>query len=401
MSRTIFPGTLLLTMTASAFQIFALAILASPMIEELDMSRAQLGLVGSANTAIGALTAPTTGRITDRIGARRSVVALLALSAIGMAVMAAAPSIWWLVIAASIGGIPQGWGNPATNSLIATRVEPGRRGALTGVKQSGVTLGVFLAGIVLPVIERMWGWRTAFAIFAIVFAAVAVAVQLTLSADRPHASVHVEPTERPRGSRLDPFVRRLALYALLMGTAGGAVGRFFPLYAEEALGFSLSTAGLLSALGGLLGMGARVIAGRWAERRIEPTRLLSWLAMVSVVYCLLLTIVTPSTRALLFLSPPLNAIGIAAWNAVAMFAVITFFSTSQSGRASGVVMLGFLGGLSISAPVAGFAVDRTGEYWPVWLVAACLSAVAATMMWFDHTGRSPDALAPHTQHRAD
>ena len=54
----IFPGTLLLTMTASAFQVFALAILASPIISELDLSRAQIGLIGSVNTAVGAVTAP-------------------------------------------------------------------------------------------------------------------------------------------------------------------------------------------------------------------------------------------------------------------------------------------------------------------------------------------------------
>ena len=55
-----------------------------------------------------------------------------------MAIMAAGSNLWWLVAAAAaVGGIPQGWGNPATNSLIATRVAPGRRGGVTGIKQSG------------------------------------------------------------------------------------------------------------------------------------------------------------------------------------------------------------------------------------------------------------------------
>jgi predicted MFS family arabinose efflux permease len=375
-------------MTASAFQIFALAILASPIIAELDLSRAEVGLVGSVNTAVGALTAPSTGRLTDRIGARRSVSALLGISALGMAMMAWAPNVWMLALAAAVGGLPQGWGNPATNSLIATRVEPGRRGGVTGVKQSGVTLGVFLAGIALPLLEGVWGWRGACLAFAAVFTLLAVAVQVTLGPD-PSTEHSRTATTSTASARLDPFVRRLAVYALLMGTAGGAVGRFFPLYAEESLGFSLATAGLLSAIGGLLGMAARVLVGRWAEARIAPTRLLSLLAMVGVVYCLLLAVVTPATRSLLYLSPPLNAVGIAAWNAVAMLAIIMFFSKEQAGRASGVVMLGFLGGLSISAPIAGFAVDRLGEYWPVWAAAAVLAAVASGSMWFDSTERTP------------
>jgi len=380
-------------MTASAFQIFALAILASPIIDELELSRAQLGLVGSVNTAVGALSAPSTGRLTDRIGPRRSVVALLTLSALGMALMAAAPSIWLLALAAAVGGFPQGWGNPATNSLIATRVDPGRRGGVTGIKQSGVTLGVFLSGATLPLLERLWGWRGAFAAFAVVFTMLAVTVQLTLGPDPEVAEPGEDDPTTPRPStRLDPFVWRLALYALLMGTAGGAVGRFFPLFAEESLGFSLATAGLLTALAGLLGMAARVVVGRWAETKVTPTRLLSLLAMVGVAYCLLLTVVTPATRNLLYLSPPLSAVGIAAWNAVAMLAIIMFFSKAQAGRASGIVMLGFLGGLSISAPLAGFAVDQLGEYWPVWLTAAGLAAIASGLMWFDTTQRTSEGL---------
>jgi predicted MFS family arabinose efflux permease len=385
----LFPGTLLFTMTASAFQLFALAILASPLIEDLDLSRAQLGLVGSVNTAVGALTAPLTGRLTDRIGPRRSIVTILFTSAVGMAAMAGAANVWWLVGAAAIGGIPQGWGNPATNSLIATRVEPGRRGGVTGIKQSGVTLGVFLAGLTLPVMESAWAWQGACLAFAIGFGVLAVGVQLTLGPDpeRPAAPIPTTPTSTRRAP-LDRFVWRLAVYALLMGTAGGAVGRFFPLFAEESLGFSLQTAGLLTAVGGLLGMGARVLVGRWAETHINPTRLLSVLAMLGVLYCLLLAVVTESTRGLLYLSPPLNAIGIAAWNAVAMLAIIMFFSRTHAGRASGIVMLGFLGGLSISAPIAGFAVDRIGVYWPVWVTAAALAAAAAVVMWFDSTERT-------------
>lgn len=391
-------------MTASAFQIFAFAILASNLIDDLGLSRAQLGLVGSVNTAVGAITAPLTGRITDRIGSRRSVVTVLVLSAACMGTMAVAPNVWWLAASAVIGGLPQGWGNPATNSLISSRVPPGRRGAVTGVKQSGVTLGVFLSGASLPFLAGAWGWRGACMTFAIAFVALAVAVQLSLGPDPEPSDDQATrtATQSPASNaRLDPFVWRLAFYALLMGTAGGAVGRFFPLFAEESLGFSLQTAGLLTAVGGLLGMGARVLVGRWAETRIAPTRLLSLLAMVGVGYCLLLAIVTESTRWLLYLSPPLNAVGIAAWNAVAMLAIIMYFSTQQSGRASGVVMLGFLGGLSLSAPVAGFAVDHLGEYWPVWAVSAGLAAIAAAAMWFDSTDRTPTVVTTEAVSPAD
>jgi predicted MFS family arabinose efflux permease len=399
--RVIFPATLLTTMTASAYQIFVFAVLASPLIDDLDMSRAQLGLIGSINTLVGATTAPFTGRLTDRIGARRSIVAVLVLSALGMAIMAVAPDLWWLSVSAGVGGIPQGWGNPATNALISTRVDVGRRGSLMGVKQSGVTLGIFLSGATMPAIAAAASWRVSVLVYAIVFAAVAVIVELTLGADpadaSPEGSVTPDAAPGHEGSRrpaLDPVIRRMALYALLMGTAGGAVGRFFPLFAEESIGFTTEAAGLLVAIGGLLGMGARVVAGKWAEHRIAPIRLLGLLAIVGAAYCALLGVVTESSKWLLLLSPPLSAVGIAAWNAVAMLAIITFVAGSEAGRASGIVMLGFLGGLSISAPLAGYAVDQWGQYRTVWLVAAALAALAAALMLVGRSEPGRDQVHP-------
>ncbi|MDJ0767503.1 MAG: MFS transporter [Ilumatobacter sp.] len=399
--RVMLPLTLLVTMTASAYQIFVFAVLASPLIDDLDLSRTQIGVVGSINTAVGATTALLTGPLTDRIGARRSVVLVLAISAVGMAAMGVAPNVWWLGVAAVIGGIPQGWGNPATNAVISSRVPAGRRGSVTGIKQSGVTLGVFLSGATMPIIASTWNWRVSVWFYAALFALIAIVAHATL--DRDPAAAATAPTDRrsidapavPGRTSVDRRIVRLAAYALLMGTAGGAVGRFFPLFAEESVGFSLETAGLLTALAGLLGMGVRVLVGRWAETWIAPTRLLGLLSAVGVVYCLSLAAATPSTSWLLWISPPLSAIGIAAWNAVAMLAVITFVAVSQAGRASGVVMLGFLGGLTISAPIAGVVVDQTGDYRPVWLIAAALAAAAAALMLV--TTPSDDAEHVHPE----
>jgi predicted MFS family arabinose efflux permease len=388
-SRVLFPTTLMLTMTVSAYQLFTFAVLASPLLADLDMSRAQLGLVGSVNTLVGATSSPATGRLTDRIGARRSVVAVIIVSAAAMVAMALATNVWWLALAAAIGGLPQGWGNPATNSLIASRIPVGRRGAVTGVKQSGVTLGVFLAGASMPAIATEWGWRTSVWVFAALFTAFGFLVQATLGADpeRPDGSVPRAPRspERRRAERaarapIDPFIVRLAIYACLMGTAGGAIGRFFNLFAEESIGFSIESAGLITAVGGLMGMAARVVVGRWAETRISPTKLLGLLSIVGMSYCVVLIVVSSSTANLLWFAPPLSAIGIAAWNAVAMLAVIMFVSSGDSGRNSGFVMFGFLGGLSISAPLAGLAVDHWDTYRPVWAASLVLCAAAAVLM---------------------
>jgi len=74
-------------------------------------------------------------------------------------------------------------------------------------------------------------------------------------------------------------------------------------------------------------------------------------------------------------------IGHTAWNAVAMLAIILGVPKAQAGRASGVVMVGFLGGLAISGPLAGKLIDSSG-YQPVWIATLVLAALAAVVAEF-------------------
>ena len=363
---------------ASTFSMFAIAVLASPIIDDLGISRTQVGLIGSVNTGLGALSAPLSGRLTDRIGPRRAVLILLAASAVSMTLMGLARSPWILLLSGIVAGLPQGWGNPATNALIASTLEPGQRGVMTGIKQSGVTLAIFIAGISLPALKGVWDWQAACLVFGMVFALFMVMAWMLLPADvGPPRPATVAAQER---SPLSPFIYRLGLYALLMGLAGGAIGRFLPLFAEEKLGYSLAVAGFAASLSGLLGMGFRIAAARMAETRISPSALLVQLSSVAVVSSSLLALSVPFGRWLLWPAVVLYAIGHTAWNAVANLTVIMKVDQRDAGRASGVIILGFLMGLTIAGPSTGALVDATGRYELVWWASAALAAVSAAVL---------------------
>ncbi len=81
--RIVLPATLIVVMVAGVFQLFFFAILAAPLIDDLGMSRTELGVIGSLNTLVGAVTAPYSGRIADAIGPGRAVVGSLVVSACG------------------------------------------------------------------------------------------------------------------------------------------------------------------------------------------------------------------------------------------------------------------------------------------------------------------------------
>jgi nitrate/nitrite transporter NarK len=376
---------LVFTMTASSYQILALAVLAVDIIDDIGVSRTGLGLLGSLNTLVGALTAPTMGRFTDRIGAKEATVAALALSGIGMALMALSGNWLLLAVSAAVSGIPQGWGNPATNALIAERIDSDDQGTVTGIKQSGVQLGIFLSGLTLPGLAVAFDWRTALWGYAVLYGLGAVVVARMLDQPSPEAlAARSEADGAGAGPAPIPqFIWILSVYAFLFGAAGGAVGRFFPLWANEEVGLSTVLAGVLVALGGLLGIGARIWAGKLAQDRIAPRRLLMIQALIGAGYCAMLAITITVGSWILWPATVAAALGVGAWNAVAMLAVIVSVPRSAAGRASGIVMLGFLGGLAVSSPLAGAAVDRWGTYQPVWLVALALSVASAAVITID------------------
>ncbi|PWS46734.1 MFS transporter, partial [Streptomyces sp. ZEA17I] len=155
--------TALLTcaMAFSMLQLFLIGALGPRLVDGLGISPTMLGLTTTVGFGTAAVLSPGGGRMVDRIGPRRALVLLFLLSAAALALIGAAPGAGLLLGAVALGGIPQALANPATNKAILATVEPARRGAVTGLKQSGVQLGAFVAGLPLAALAGGLGWRGA------------------------------------------------------------------------------------------------------------------------------------------------------------------------------------------------------------------------------------------------
>jgi predicted MFS family arabinose efflux permease len=361
-------------MTIATFPVIIFSVLASSLIDEFGISRAQVGALVTASGLVGAALSPWFGRVTDRIGPISATRSVLAIGIVTLAGLAVAPTYLAIVAAAFATGIPNGWSNPATNSLIVDAIPIGSRGVVTGIKQSGVQIGTFLGGALLPFLTGAWGWRAAVSCFAVI----PVAGLVVLGRRRQAREVRRSAAEHPR-LPLPVSVRWVALYGALSGLATSAMFGFLPLFAEEDQGWTAATAGSLVAVTGLMGVIARIAWPHMSERWIGHGRTLRILALLTSVSAVLLLLAAAEVLGSWILVPAAVMLGggAIAWNAVGMLAVMDFTPQHMVGRGTGLVLLGFLLGLAGGAPLLGLSVDALGSYVPGWagttaLLLACV-----------------------------
>lgn len=385
--RILFATVLASTMGAATFALTAYAVLAAELRAEFGVDRWQIGALVTAMSLGGAFMSPRVGSIADAMGAKKSTTTTIVLATVALVGLALAPAYWLIVVAASVGGIAQAMANPATNKLIALHVEPGRRGVITGIKQSGVTAASALGGVLLPPVTILAGWRWAVGLFAVI-ATVGGLLSLLVPPDPGHG---VQGTGQDR-TPIDPYIFRIAGYGFILGAAGTAIFTFLPLYAEESLGLGPASAGLAVAVTGVSGVVGRILWGRFAEVRFGTWRSLEYIAVLAAAAAAVLVAAQALTW-LVWIAAVLTGFSASAWNSVGMLAVIETSTPAQAGRASGVVLFGFLAGLGLGAPAFGFAVDSSGTYGPGWVAVGVAFLLALVVMRVG-AGLRPSAPRP-------
>ena len=347
--------------TVMAVTVFAgpsLGILSRFIIDDLGISRTQLGLVVSGGGLAGAVLGPYAGRYADRVGGKITLVVVFAATAAGLAAVASSPTYPFLIVAMAITGMAQSGSNPATNKLISLHFPAGKRGLVTGVKQSGVQIGIFVGGITLPATALAFNWRFAIATWSVI-ALIGLAGTLLVVPPDPTgegADAGVSSTPARIGD-----VRWLTAGGLLNGAVVGSVLTYIPLYAQEAAGFSVSMAGGVASAFALAGLISRLTWSRYSEVSSHYSKPLSLVALLSTAGTALLWMAPTVGFWLLWVGA--MVVGTAqAWNAIAMLAVISGVPHSSAGWASGMVAMGFGLGIASGPAAFGFLADSPGGY---------------------------------------
>jgi predicted MFS family arabinose efflux permease len=144
------------------------SILAAFLIPEWHLSGAQAGLLAGSGAAGYMLTVPVLATLTDRIDARKILMAGSALSALGTLLFGIfASGLWSGAVFNAMAGVGFAGAYMPGLKALTDRLAPGDSSRAVTLYTSSFSLGVGLSFLVAQLVAESWGWRTAFLVTAI------------------------------------------------------------------------------------------------------------------------------------------------------------------------------------------------------------------------------------------
>jgi MFS family permease len=263
--------------------------LAGPrMIEDLGLTNAQFGLIGSSFYLLFSISAFVTGLVNGRLQATWLLAGMAVVwSAAQLPVLLPAAGLTVLVATRVLLGAGEGPGLPMANHVAFTWFRPEQRTTASGVISMGGALGVIIGGPLLAGVIAAFGWRWAFGLLGVV-GLVWVAVWLMVGGEGPYAvddedGESQEPREpgapAPRPLPLRGIVRRPTfLLCVAAGFAAqwtlGLATAWLPTFLEHEAGYSTAEVGFLVAVPSLVAIAAvlGVVTGQRRLRAREVSR---------------------------------------------------------------------------------------------------------------------------------
>lgn len=365
-------GVSLGALAAGTFATVGIGALAPELQADLGFSRAEIGSLTALNAAGAAIASRPAGKLTDAIGPTRVLVLSLTLLAAMVAVWALAPSGALFMSAVLVAGLAYGGINPPTNVVIAGQL--GRRlGLFMSIKQTGVPIGGFLAGLVLPAVALAASWRAAFGVAA----AVALAVAFWAVRLRGAATLSGRGDERSRGPRLTERLGISAYGALMAGTQWVFL-TYLVLYLADAERLRLNLAGVALASATAASVVGRLFWGWLSDRRAGRTGVLVTVSGVAAAMLGLLAVGVGGP--VIWPIALVTGAALVGWNGVFHALVAERAGAANLGRLSGETMTFVFGGAVVIPPLLGLISDRADSWTPLWALSSGLALLAGALL---------------------
>ncbi len=162
---------------------FAYTSILPPMQEALGLSNTQAGGLATANLVGYVILGVFTGALAARIGPRRVIFVGVLIMAAGMVLTGISDSYVPALVGRVLAGFGAAGSNIPANTIIAMWFSRARRGVATGFVSTGASLGLIVAGPLVPWIMSSYpvaGWRVSWYVLAAIAFVIAIASLLVL-----------------------------------------------------------------------------------------------------------------------------------------------------------------------------------------------------------------------------
>ena len=365
----------------TSMAMIAPSVMAPVAAPDLGVSAQGIGWFVGLEYLFAMISGLACGALIARFGAVRVCQICVCLAAAGLAAGtgAALPAVF-----AAAGLIGSGYGlvNPVSSHMLASAAPPRMMSLVFSIKQTGVPVGGALAGVVVPSLVLLVGWRWSAAALALLCLLAAFAIQPARAGDSAPRGRAGRASARdifaPLGMVLaNPPVLELAIVSMIFGSAQLALIAYFVSYLNLELGYGLVAAGLVYSSAHAAGIVGRIAWGMVSDRWLSPRSTLGCLGVMMA----------------------LSGMGVASfgagWPLPAVIAVSVLFGASAVGwngvylaevarRAppdlvgaitGGTQFLTFIGALA-APPLFGLVVGLAGSYGKAYFAFCLLPALA-------------------------
>ncbi|MCW2350407.1 putative MFS family arabinose efflux permease [Sphingobium sp. B11D3D] len=268
-------GLLSLNFGIVFFDRQALNVLMPFVQPELGLSNAQIGLLAGGLSFTWAIAAFAIGRLSDTIGNRKL---LLVGATLGFSLCCflsgMATSFLFMLCARMLMGAAEGGVMPISHAMVASEVDPRRRGLAQGIAQNfgSNLLGSFLAPVLLVWFGLEFGWRNAFFLASIPGIICALLIWFTL--EEPAAPARPQVQDGQAQGVLSVLRTRNVLVCVLLGVLMVSYFviclTFLPIYLTSVRSYTpTEMSWLIATLGISATIGSFAISGLsdWIGRR--------------------------------------------------------------------------------------------------------------------------------------
>lgn len=349
---------------------------------ELGLSNTQVGLVFSAFAYPYLVFQIIGGWVGDRYGARRALTVAGVIWALATLLTGLAGSLVTLIAARVLLGFGEGATFPIATRAMADWTPPARRGFAQGITHSCARLGNAITPPLVAWLMLLLSWRGAFVILGVLSLIWAIGWRLYFR-DNPHAHPRILPSEAaelPRfrtlaEKRKDPvpwarLVRRMLPVTVVYFCYGWTLWLYLawiPSFFLQSYHLKLSDSALFSAgvfFAGVVGdtLGGVVsdrIYARTGDRNKARRNLVVAGFLCSLVSMLPILFLHDVNRAAICLSA---AFFFAEFTIGPMWAIPMDIAPRFAGSASGLMNTGSALAAIISPLLAGYVIDRTGNW---------------------------------------